>query len=283
MIAHNVFLAFLVSFLIAAVLSCIFDCTPFANFSVVQAGKLAHPQKCDNLDKLNISLAAIHIATDFTLLSVPLIVLYKMQMSTTKKLRLGFLFSVGSFSCIGSVMRNVVESQADPDITWASRNIYQWVTVDIFFAIIAASLPVLNAAVPKGWRKPNSINPLRNLSLLEKSHHSNHPRSETGEGRIEMEAGKISFGRDGTVMDVEKGLFHKKMQKRWDDAYATRSVKQPQPVWALRRPALTEEEEISSEGRGRSESGSSEGSAFTSNGMRDEGPSDTSNSIPEQR
>lgn len=85
MIAQNIFLAFLVSFLIEAVLSCIFDCTPFADFSVVQAGKLAQPQKCDNLEKLIISLAAIHIATDFTLLSVALIVLCKMQMSKTKK------------------------------------------------------------------------------------------------------------------------------------------------------------------------------------------------------
>ena len=91
MIAKNIFLAFLVSFLIAAVLSRIFDCAPFADFLVVKAGKLAQPQKCANLDKLNISLAAIHIATDFTLLSVPLIVLYKMQMSKTKKKTLPWL------------------------------------------------------------------------------------------------------------------------------------------------------------------------------------------------
>lgn len=172
------------------------------------------------------------------------------------------------------------ESQADPDITWASRNIYHWITVDIFFAITAASLPVLNVAISKGWRKPNSTKLLRNLSLLEKSHDSNHPRSETGEERIDMEVGKISFGRDGTVMDVEKGPFHKKMEKRWDNAYAKRNVKQLQPVWALCRPALTEEK-ISSEGRGRSESGSSERSEYMSNSMREEGLSDTGNSIHE--
>ena len=33
---------------------------------------------------------------------------------------------------------------------------FQWTTVDIFFAITAASLPVLNAAIPKSWRGKSS-------------------------------------------------------------------------------------------------------------------------------
>ena len=275
--AHNIFLALLVSYVIAAVFICVFDCVPFENFSMAQIGKAAEPQRCLDLNTMNLALASIHIATDFSLLCVPIIVLYKMQMSVTKKLRLGFLFSIGSVACIGSVMRMVVEFQADPDITWASQKMFSWITVDLFFAVTAASLPVLNAAVPKGWRSPNSIKPLGNLSLLEKG---THPRSQTAEGQ-DLEWGrKITFGRDGTIPDVEKDSFHKKIDKRWDDAYA-KCIKQPEPVWAVRQPVL-DREDINIEGRGSSESegrASSNGlEYYESNSMHDAGPSDTSNS-----
>jgi len=72
-------------------------------------------------------------------------------MSTGKKLRVGFLFSIGSISCIGSVMRQVTQYHQPLDVTW-SMGVINWTTIDIFFAITAASLPVLNALVPKRWR-----------------------------------------------------------------------------------------------------------------------------------
>lgn len=40
----------------------------------------------------------------------------------------------------------------------------KWTTVDIFFGITAASLPVLNAAIPKRWRTPDSI-PVHDANL----------------------------------------------------------------------------------------------------------------------
>ena len=117
-------------------------------------------------------------------------------------------------------MRQVIQNQADPDITWASRRIFAWTVVDLFFAVTAASLPVLNAAIPKGWRSPHSLKELRNISLL-----------QLGSRQRSLEF--TEFCRDGTVMDIEKDSFHRRTEQRWDDAF-TRGINPKAPVYVHR-------------------------------------------------
>ena len=150
MVAHNIFLFLLVGYVILALFINLFECLPFEHFSIIEAGRFSKPAKCFETNSLNIVLTCIHIIFDFALLSVRLIVLYQMQMSTMKKLRLAFLFSIGALSCIGAIIRPIVVAQGNPDIMYAFQVQYSWTTTDMFFAITAASLPVLNAAVPKG-------------------------------------------------------------------------------------------------------------------------------------
>ena len=209
MIAHNIFLVLLVGYMLSSTFTVTFACShPFVGMGLVKVGHLSEPQKCINENTMGTALSALHSAFDFALLTVPLITLYQLQMSLPKKMRLMFLFSIGSVSCIGAVMRQVIQKQAAPDITYDSIRIFQWTVVDIFFAITAASLPVLNAAIPKGWRSPHSLKELRNMSLLQLG--SNNQRS------IEF----TEFCRDGTVMDIEKDSFHKRTEQRWDDAFS---------------------------------------------------------------
>ncbi len=153
MVAHNIFLGLLVCYLLIAVFLDIFQCIhPVGvQFDLHNFGSLKTKPQCINPNATGIALSVIHVTLDFALLCVPLIVLYKIQMSTAKKLRVGFLFSIGSISCIGSVMRQVTQYHQPLDVTW-SMGVINWTTIDIFFAITAASLPVLNALVPKRWR-----------------------------------------------------------------------------------------------------------------------------------
>lgn len=44
-----------------------------------------------------------------------MIVLYKIKMSLEKKIRLGFLFSVGTMSCVGSALRQHYQVQKSAD------------------------------------------------------------------------------------------------------------------------------------------------------------------------
>ena len=153
MLGHNIFLGLLVSYLVTAIFLNAFQCTHPAGvqYNLIRYGSLATKPKCLNSNALGIALSVIHITFDFALLSVPLIVLSKIKMSTAKKLRVGFLFSVGSISCVGSIMRQIRQYHVPVDITW-SMEVINWTTIDIFFAITAASLPVLNALIPKRWR-----------------------------------------------------------------------------------------------------------------------------------
>ena len=180
MIAHNTFLVLLVGYIVAAPVAIAFSCNPpVLLFRLETLGRTTGQRRCFNQNKALIPLSALHTAFDFALLAVPLVVLFKMQMDISRKIRLCVLFSVGSLSCIGAVMRCLMQSSKQPDITckfasatrpmqehsrlwsmfpdhtYASLDQYpefqRWVIVDIFFAITAASLPVLNALLPRHW------------------------------------------------------------------------------------------------------------------------------------
>ena len=114
----------------------------------------------------------------------------------------------------------------------------------MFFAITAASLPVLNAAVPKGWRRrSHTLKGLRTLSVLEN-------------GNTDNAMTEVQFGRDGMVMEGSKegpkDSFHKKTEKRWD--IYTKGIKQPETIWHAERPGPSED--VSSESAESSKGGS---------------------------
>ncbi|KAF6217939.1 hypothetical protein HO133_006351 [Letharia lupina] len=227
MIAHYVFLALIVGFMITALFTELFQCTGPVDlkFSLIALGRHPTGNKCLNGNKLGYGLAIIHSTFDFALLTVPLIVLYQMRMSTGKKIRLGFLFSIGSLSCIGSVMRQVVQARTytDFDFSWTFRQELAWIIVDIFFGIVAASLPVLNAILPKRWRSSSNHTPqLRHLSIFKSD-----PRDS-----IKLESKDALPRPDGTIVEgagqIDKDSFHTKTEKRWDDAFV--KVQRPEPV-----------------------------------------------------
>lgn len=174
----------------AAIFANIFSCNPPAldfRLSVLGASKVPH--KCVNNNTVTLPLSVLHIVFDFALLSVPLVVLYRVQMSLSKKIRMCILFSVGAISCIGSIMRQSIQSVKHPDMTCKYLpsfvsveipltgfnlldeypDLHKWAIVDMFFAITAASLPVLNCLVPKSWgsrptRDLTGITPMDNNS-----------------------------------------------------------------------------------------------------------------------
>ena len=124
MIAHNIFLCLLLIYMVIALLLNIFTCTPaLSQFSLITYGALANVPRCMNGNTVGIALSIVHIAFDFVLLSVPLIVLWKIKMSAAKKLRVSFLFSVGAISCVGSVMRQIAQYRVFADTTCQSLKI----------------------------------------------------------------------------------------------------------------------------------------------------------------
>lgn len=173
--------------------------------------------KCIDGNKLGYALATIHSFLDFCLLTIPIIVLCQMKLSLSRKLRLGFLFAVGLVSCIGSVMRQVRQAKMihNPDVSWVYADLLDWTIIDLFFGITAASLPVLNAALPKRWRDSGNRTPqLSHFSIFNSG-------NGTAQSARQYDMSDIVCRPDGTApTDVEKDSFHKKTEQRWDDAYA---------------------------------------------------------------
>ena len=116
MMAHYTFLFLLVCYIIISLCTNLFGCSPAVSLYNLEAiGKVQKPIKCFDPNTLGIALSTVHVVFDFALLSVPMIVLYKIKMSLEKKIRLGFLFSVGTMSCVGSALRQHYQVQKSAD------------------------------------------------------------------------------------------------------------------------------------------------------------------------
>ena len=115
-IVHWVFFSLLVAYTLTALFMNVFQCAPVvANFDSIAAGKLPKRAKCLTENQLGSSLSTIHVTMDFCLLTVPIIILWRVQMSLWTRLRLYFVFSIGALSCIGSVFRQLAQASKDPD------------------------------------------------------------------------------------------------------------------------------------------------------------------------
>lgn len=114
--ANWTFFGLLVAYAIIVVFTNMFQCNPpRANWDSIAAGKLDRPAKCIPELALVGPLSVMHIVMDFCLLTVPVIVLWKLQMSWKHKVRLFIVFAFGAISCIGSVMRQVVQNSLTTD------------------------------------------------------------------------------------------------------------------------------------------------------------------------
>jgi hypothetical protein len=117
MIAHWTFFGLLVVYTLTAFFMNVFQCIPVVGrFDAIATGKLPTPAKCMSTSQLGIIFSSIHVAMDFCLLTVPIIILWKVQMSLSTKLRLYFVFSIGAVSCIGSVFRQLAQASTGNDM-----------------------------------------------------------------------------------------------------------------------------------------------------------------------
>jgi hypothetical protein len=171
MIAHWIFFGLLIAYTTSALFMIIFQCNPQkANFDLIAAGKLSSAPKCISEDQIGISLSTIHVVMDFCLLSVPIMVLWRVQMPLATKIRFFIVFVIGAMSCIGSVFRQIEQAKLKTDILCQnplrlSRNVivriwklmefsdnylglFTWAAVDLTCGVIAANLPTLGVLIP---------------------------------------------------------------------------------------------------------------------------------------
>lgn len=118
---NNGFLALLAVYVLVSAFLLGFQCNPpAAGFSPLESGKLAQPATCVDFVSMVVPLSITHVIMDFCLLVPPLFVLWRVRLPRATKVRLSVVFSTGTISCVGSVLRQIKQSSISLDSTCKS-------------------------------------------------------------------------------------------------------------------------------------------------------------------
>lgn len=110
MIAHWVLVSILSSYLVTVVFLQTCHCRPVGNYwSLLKLGHLDSIPVCIDPNKYAYFQNITHIVTDWTLLVVPIVMLWKVQMKWTLKLRIYIAGFVGVACCICAVARTIIQ------------------------------------------------------------------------------------------------------------------------------------------------------------------------------
>lgn len=118
MFAHWTFFGILTVYILCTILLVTLHCNPVsAGFNTIATGKLSVPPRCLSEPAMIDPLSIWHVAMDFCLLAVPVLVLWKVLIPRATKIRLFLLFSVGAISCFASIMRQIAQRHLKYDFT----------------------------------------------------------------------------------------------------------------------------------------------------------------------
>ena len=113
-IAHWTLIVILALFCVAAILGQVFQCRPAGvSWNLIRMGHLPSPPKCYDESTFIMGLNIIHILTDFALLVAPIVMLWKVQMKVSIKLRIWIVGVVGVTSCVFSVIRTISQFRSN--------------------------------------------------------------------------------------------------------------------------------------------------------------------------
>ncbi|OAX84593.1 hypothetical protein ACJ72_01047 [Emergomyces africanus] len=135
---------FLVTFNIAAGIAyippTIWQCSPVHAF-----WDRSVPHRCINNMGSWLSYALINILTDVIILVLPIQQVMRLQLRRNDKIAIIFVFALGGFVCITSIIRTTVIAGGSKvkDVTWSPLPVAIWSTIEINTGIICSCLPMI--------------------------------------------------------------------------------------------------------------------------------------------
>ncbi|PYI34862.1 ribosomal protein L36e [Aspergillus indologenus CBS 114.80] len=103
------------------------------------------PGQCININIPILVTSIVNVVSDFLMLLLPIVCVWRLQMTWWKKMGLSAVFAAGIFACICSVMRLVVSvrnrTTRDRTHDWFPE--FLWTTAEITSGIVASCLPAL--------------------------------------------------------------------------------------------------------------------------------------------
>ncbi|TKW48676.1 hypothetical protein CTA1_5936 [Colletotrichum tanaceti] len=145
-LAVGCFLAFLFAYGLLFLLLLAFQCLP-----VRSIWDRSVRGRCLNTEAISYGGAVSSILEDLVLIVMPVPELLKLRLSARKKAALVFMFGVGSFACVASMVRlkYLVTFVHSFDATWDNVYLVVWSSVELNLAIICGSLPALRSLLKK--------------------------------------------------------------------------------------------------------------------------------------
>ncbi|KAJ8129224.1 hypothetical protein O1611_g4412 [Lasiodiplodia mahajangana] len=140
---------FAVLFGTANTLAIIFQCTPLPFFWTGWSGEVTG--SCININLFSWARAAIEIAVDIAILSLPLRDIALLQLSWRKKAQVLFVFALGFVITIVSILRlqSLVRFAKTTNATHDNTPVVYWSVLECDVFIIAACLPSLRSILAK--------------------------------------------------------------------------------------------------------------------------------------
>jgi hypothetical protein len=139
----------------AALFLNVFKCEPqYASYNLLRIAESGKIPKCLSVNHMN-SILRLNLALDFTALAIPVIVIWKVQMSWKKKARIFGVLSIGLVACIASVMTLVSQYTLEKDPLWNYTTLLAWIMVELVVSLIAACAPTLAYFLPRSMYSKN--------------------------------------------------------------------------------------------------------------------------------
>ncbi|KAI9371381.1 hypothetical protein BJX61DRAFT_534863 [Aspergillus egyptiacus] len=126
----------------ANVLTAAFQCNP-----IPKAWDTSLDGTCVDINVFYLANAALNILTDLLTYTLPIRVIFKLQMPRKQKIALIFILCLGLFACVSSIVRItfIPEMLSSADATWAISGAMYWSVIEINIGILAASIPSFKA------------------------------------------------------------------------------------------------------------------------------------------
>ncbi|KAI0442938.1 hypothetical protein F4803DRAFT_575060 [Xylaria telfairii] len=147
----------------------------------VPRAKISNPSlhgHCINTQASILATSVINVVSDFTILTIPLVAVWQLQLRPRAKLGVSIVFAVGIFATIACIVRLYygVELVRSEDSTWLIENVSIWASIEITTVILVACFPLfpllyrqmLNRGTDslafqvdrRLWKQQEKVNPL---------------------------------------------------------------------------------------------------------------------------
>jgi hypothetical protein len=113
--------------------------------------------------------AALNILTDLIVITLPMPVLSTLGLPRKQKISLMFVFALGGFVCIVSILRLralYIAAYTTKDLTWDNAEAAIWTIIEVSTGIICACLPTIKPLVSRFFPRLLSTNRIRRGTQL---------------------------------------------------------------------------------------------------------------------